>query len=97
MIRRPPRSTRTDTPFPYPTLFRSEDNDGCGQHDGAPVPRLPGDDLALGGALVELADEGITAGLERAEVDITGAAAAHDLLAMQGVADRKSTRLNSNH
>src|SRR3546814_18806013 len=23
MIRRPPRSTRTDTPFPYPTLFRS--------------------------------------------------------------------------
>src|SRR3546814_18837238 len=25
MIRRPPRSTRTDTPFPYTTLFRSED------------------------------------------------------------------------
>src|SRR3546814_1404667 len=24
MIRRPPRSTRTDTLFPYPTLFRSE-------------------------------------------------------------------------
>src|SRR3546814_17629972 len=23
MIRRPPRSTRTDTPVPYPTLFRS--------------------------------------------------------------------------
>src|SRR3546814_8846998 len=23
MLRRPPRSTRTDTPFPYPTLFRS--------------------------------------------------------------------------
>src|SRR3546814_17129196 len=23
MIRRPPKSTRTDTPFPYPTLFRS--------------------------------------------------------------------------
>src|SRR3546814_20031837 len=23
MIRRPPRSTRTDTPFPYPTRFRS--------------------------------------------------------------------------
>src|SRR3546814_17725433 len=23
MIRRPPRSTRTDTRFPYPTLFRS--------------------------------------------------------------------------
>src|SRR3546814_14002647 len=25
MIRRPPRSTRTDTLFPYPTLFRSPD------------------------------------------------------------------------
>src|SRR3546814_8262097 len=26
MIRRPPRSTRTDTLFPYTTLFRSRDN-----------------------------------------------------------------------
>src|SRR3546814_4591923 len=25
MIRRPPRSTPTDTPFPYTTLFRSHD------------------------------------------------------------------------
>src|SRR3546814_7133541 len=33
MIRRPPRSTRTDTLFPYTTLFRSED-----RPDGA----LPG-------------------------------------------------------
>src|SRR3546814_3000439 len=29
MIRRPPRSTRTDTLFPYTTLFRSADR-GCG-------------------------------------------------------------------
>src|SRR3546814_3275958 len=28
MIRRPPRSTRTDTLFPYTTLFRSERVDG---------------------------------------------------------------------
>src|SRR3546814_13011379 len=27
MIRRPPRSTRTDTLFPYTTLFRSPDDD----------------------------------------------------------------------
>src|SRR3546814_15131202 len=27
MIRRPPRSTRTDTLFPYTTLFRSVDQD----------------------------------------------------------------------
>src|SRR3546814_10532772 len=26
MLRRPPRSTRTDTLFPYPTLFRSNAN-----------------------------------------------------------------------
>src|SRR3546814_3670279 len=28
MIRRPPRSTRTDTLFPYTTLFRSSENPG---------------------------------------------------------------------
>src|SRR3546814_18309461 len=28
MIRRPPRSTRTDTLFPYTTLFRSRDRPG---------------------------------------------------------------------
>src|SRR3546814_6650398 len=41
MIRRPPRSTRTDTRFPYTTLFRS-----AGQPDrldhGALPQRLPG-------------------------------------------------------
>src|SRR3546814_2202587 len=29
MIRRPPRSTRTDTLFPYTTLFRSPDYEAC--------------------------------------------------------------------
>src|SRR3546814_9636534 len=32
MIRRPPRSTRTDTLFPYTTLFRSQPDDGADQH-----------------------------------------------------------------
>src|SRR3546814_7659307 len=31
MIRRPPRSTRTDTLFPYTTLFRSRRAEGTGQ------------------------------------------------------------------
>src|SRR3546814_5278551 len=35
MIRRPPRSTRTDTLFPYPTLFRSGFSAGL-------APRAPG-------------------------------------------------------
>src|SRR3546814_3611259 len=32
MIRRPPRSTRTDTLFPYTTLFRSHRADGDQEH-----------------------------------------------------------------
>src|SRR3546814_3444229 len=35
MIRRPPRSTRTDTLFPYTTLFRSPPSDSR----GSPYPR----------------------------------------------------------
>src|SRR3546814_14401515 len=31
MIRRPPRSTRTDTLFPYTTLFRSRDEQAAGE------------------------------------------------------------------
>src|SRR3546814_8041450 len=34
MIRRPPRSTRTDTLFPYTTLFRSEPQIGAVLDDG---------------------------------------------------------------
>src|SRR3546814_14142117 len=49
MIRRPPRSTRTDTLFPYTTLFRSDFTHrfagrkprwGSRGLDGAAVPRL---------------------------------------------------------
>src|SRR3546814_20699380 len=36
MIRRPPRSTRTDTLFPYTTLFRSQ------RHVGGPSARAGG-------------------------------------------------------
>src|SRR3546814_18218793 len=38
MIRRPPRSTRTDTRFPYTTLFRSRDR-LLAQHDAVIVGR----------------------------------------------------------
>src|SRR3546814_8734069 len=33
MIRRPPRSTRTDTLFPYTTLFRSNEHDTAWTND----------------------------------------------------------------
>src|SRR3546814_2609074 len=35
MIRRPPRSTRTDTLFPYTTLFRSTEGPGGGARHAA--------------------------------------------------------------
>src|SRR3546814_7312129 len=44
MRRRPPRSTRTDTLFPYTTLFRSMATSRCaslGRITGAIEPRLP--------------------------------------------------------
>src|SRR3546814_15895133 len=40
MIRRPPRSTRTDTLFPYTTLFRSDDPRRILHRR---LPRQPGD------------------------------------------------------
>src|SRR3546814_18473532 len=40
MIRRPPRSTRTDTLFPYTTLFRSFDD--AGEHVPVTVLELEG-------------------------------------------------------
>src|SRR3546814_15292530 len=47
MIRRPPRSTRTDTLFPYTTLFRSHLDAGvAGQRDQA----VAGDAVEQGGA-----------------------------------------------
>src|SRR3546814_6978873 len=40
MLRRPPRSTRTDTLFPYTTLFRSSvSNSNCDRRDHCPLPR----------------------------------------------------------
>src|SRR3546814_9842688 len=37
MIRRPPRSTRTDTLFPYTTLFRSRRSGSCAGRPSAPL------------------------------------------------------------
>src|SRR3546814_10680145 len=40
MDRRPPRSTRTDTRFPYPTLFRSAESDHLALAAGKAAGRL---------------------------------------------------------
>src|SRR3546814_17441171 len=49
MIRRPPRSTRTDTLFPYTTLFRSRDFKQYFTRHGEPVSENPSPGNIAGG------------------------------------------------
>src|SRR3546814_13747901 len=54
MIRRPPRSTRTDTLFPYTTLFRSQLREWADEYDEL-RQQLLAEEQALGGAESPLA------------------------------------------
>src|SRR3546814_1523391 len=57
MIRRPPRSTRTDTLFPYTTLFRSQDTTavGCDLSEmGASDPAYIGSTIGSGSSQIDL-------------------------------------------
>src|SRR3546814_8856316 len=47
MIRRPPRSTRTDTLFPYTTLFRSSRNSAAAEPPRHPTEPCPPPDARL--------------------------------------------------
>src|SRR3546814_10609699 len=47
MLRRPPRSTRTDTLFPYTTLFRSELRHPCAGHRRHQLGAVLGDAAGL--------------------------------------------------
>src|SRR3546814_14160995 len=86
MIRRPPRSTRTDTLFPYTTLFRSRGLGGLARAaEWRPVYGL----LKL---LLELTLP-LARWVGRGEVVRVGVEHA----ALQTTPDRKSTRLNSSH
>src|SRR3546814_4394837 len=60
MLRRPPRSTRTDTLFPYTTLFRSGDDD---DRNNPCLPRSKRPNAARTG---HLAGDSRPAGLDRA-------------------------------
>src|SRR3546814_13169364 len=88
MIRRTPRSTRTDTLFPYTTLFRSLNH---GPHAMAVVLTGMGDDGAAG--LKAVRDEG---GFTVAEDESTAVVYGMPAAAAR-LEDRKSTRLNSSH
>src|SRR3546814_15072719 len=99
MIRRPPRSTRTDTLFPYTTLFRSPDGrckafdaraDGFGRGEGCGVVVLK--------RLADAIEDGdpVLAVIRGSFVNQDGRSSS--LTAPSGAAqDRKSTRLNSSH
>src|SRR3546814_12037467 len=98
MIRRPPRSTRTDTLFPYPTLFRSSavltgvstslDTNGHGIFDMTDL-------FSKFDPLIQ----------QRADLLATGVTDPFNLVMEKVLSptvaicngDRKSTRLNSSH
>src|SRR3546814_16761117 len=99
MIRRPPRSTRTDTLFPYTTLFRSILKRGLGEKAKKLIYSA---DKTIG-KTIEFAnvspEERNRFSLTDAEVE---ALAAQALIIEEHYGrpmdiDRKSTRLNSSH
>src|SRR3546814_5749124 len=55
MTRRPPRSTRTDTLFPYTTLFRSYDVVDAHRGEPSPETGLPGTWARMNNAAVRAA------------------------------------------
>src|SRR3546814_1389943 len=107
MIRRPPRSTRTDTLFPYTTLFRSAP--GSLLKNVVPVHRRRGrreDDFqfaVVGGEMVARVLYGLCSFLAvlRVDDDFADAFRNRDQAIAANAAsapqDRKSTRLNSSH
>src|SRR3546814_9415807 len=103
MIRRPPRSTRTDTLFPYTTLFRSllqADTTMTDTDKKQSLRRarwLAG--LAAGALLLPVTAhaetlQGALAKAYENNPTLTGAKPAPAAISLQ---DRKSTRLNSSH
>src|SRR3546814_19931696 len=60
MIRRPPRSTRTDTLFPYTTLFRSKQEEkrrSCRRDDKGDEHAVPYDGARVGALGAQLLGE----------------------------------------
>src|SRR3546814_15267798 len=98
MIRRPPRSTRTDTLFPYTTLFRAHGdvNTLLGKLGIAGAIKLaPAEIVAAaweGKTVMVGGNSGLT--LERRRVN---GESRLELSGFDPRSDRKSTRLNSSH
>src|SRR3546814_1134753 len=112
MIRRPPRSTRTDTLFPYTTLFRSRVGKAHQPNVGQQLQPQPYPHFLTGPTRAVLARGAIGAGLVAGiAAPAIAAAQQHEplprldevgnhMLTFIGNylgSDRKSTRLNSSH
>src|SRR3546814_13421683 len=109
MKRRPPRSPRTDTLFPYTTLFRStstvhqaaSSNLGFNASRTMQVAQKLYEGFDIGGETVGLVTYMRTDGVQMAPEAIDGAR--HAIVDQFGdrylpeKPDRKSTRLNSSH
>src|SRR3546814_2096166 len=108
MIRRPPRSTRTDTLFPYTTLFRSPSADGKGRaatylgftHDskgsiskGQRCTTVI--DASANGYRAVALEHGLDAAAQLELFDRVDAR--RESVSARPAIDRKSTRLNSSH
>src|SRR3546814_16139876 len=108
MIRRPPRSTRTDTLFPYPTRFRSLDGANLNAQVGLARPGKFGADVSHfnlhktfciphGGGGPGMGPIGVKAHLAAFLPGDPREAGSHAVSAAPFGSDRKSTRLNSSH
>src|SRR3546814_12000963 len=100
MVRRPPRSTRTDTLFPYTTLFLALLGERMEERLHEAEPGSPGRidqfqrrDMDVVGAHLAVADHPVAGELKagNAKVDYVHIRCYHL------PEDRKSTRLNSSH
>src|SRR3546814_2865061 len=103
MIRRPPRSTRTDTLFPYTTLFRSKGGvraAHAGSDLGVHVLRLRKgiqQPVRLSGEKLAPALKALLSGKETCLGEVGGNGCLGRKLIKCHALDRKSTRLNSSH
>src|SRR3546814_10960133 len=97
MIRRPPRSTRTDTLFPYTTLFRSEHYaDHTVKHFHEQLVKRHGYKLGYTVTKVHLQRAGLVVPAARRSAH-RKKRPRRPLEGMLVHQDRKSTRLNSSH
>src|SRR3546814_11547227 len=100
MIRLPPRSTRTDTLFPYTTLFRSALQARVDQRVGDPLHAVNIDtiaDIAAAAAIAQLRHQIDTLARIAGGVRVGDVVAGRVECGLVGQQDRKSTRLNSSH